>query len=168
MSRPINPYEASAATASPRRQWWHYVAACFVGLVGYSTLIMALGLITWLTYGWPVALENLERVARIHRELSLNTFAAFLPNVALAILVDTATIKWLDTDSAHQRCWLLGCMTIVGYVVVLFSTNRWGLIPWTWPAEISNLVRSALTLMFPVAAYLTLVWRKRRMNPTEG
>lgn len=158
----INPYEVTTTITTTLGRPWRYTIALLAGVVGYGTLIAALGLTAWLNHGWPAAFDNLERVVRIHRELSLNTIAAFTPNLALAILVSIASMKWTDSDKAQSRWWMLACITVIGYVVVLVSADRSNLIPWTLPSELSNTVRSALTLSFPVVAYVVASLLERR------
>ncbi len=148
----INPYQTPSIFSATEPRRLHFVIAPLAGSVGYCAPIVALALMAWFTNGWPVALENLKRVVHIHRELSLNTIATFIPNLTLATIVAIATIKWVDSDESHRRWWMLGCVTIIGYTVVLYSVGRWNLIPWTWPTELNNAVRSTLTLMFPIIA----------------
>jgi hypothetical protein len=144
------------------RRLWQYAIVLVAGVVGYSAPFVALTLTAWFTNGWTVAVENLQRVVQIHRELSPNTILAFIPNLALAFLVAMATIKCLDSNAVQRIWWVLGCSTVVGYVVVLYSASRWNLIPWTWSSELSNAVRSALTLMFPVGVLLLAAFNRRR------
>ncbi|MCA9033686.1 MAG: hypothetical protein KDA91_01090 [Planctomycetaceae bacterium] len=48
-------------------------AVVFVaGVVRCCTLFVALALTAWLNNGWSAAFGNLERVLRIHRELSFS------------------------------------------------------------------------------------------------
>jgi hypothetical protein len=158
----INPYEVTTAFSTTPRRPWRYVIVFLAGVVGYCTLFAALGLTSWLSYGWPAPFNCLVRVVRIHRELSLNTVAAFTPNLALAIFVSIATTKLIDSHNSQSRWWMLACITVIGFVVVLRSTAHWNLIPWTWPSELSNAARSALTLLFPIVAYIVARLRERR------
>jgi hypothetical protein len=146
-----NPYEVTSNLSTTARSPWRYALVLIGGVFGYCTLIVALGLTALLSNGWSAALDNLGRVVRIHRELSLNTIAAFASNLVLAILVAVATKKWVDAHVSQSRWWLLSGITVIGYIVVLLSTGN--LIPWTWSSELSNAVRSTLTLLFPLVAY---------------
>lgn len=147
-----NPYEVTSTVSSTTISPWRYALAFIAGIVGYGTLIVTLGLTAWLSHGRTAALDNLGRVVRIHRELSLNTIAANTPNIALAILASIATTKWIHSQDSQSRCWMLAGITVIGYVIVLLFTRN--LIPWMWPNELSNGVRSALTLLFPLVAYV--------------
>ena len=158
----INPYEVTATFSTTPRRPWRFVVVFVAGVVGYCTLFVALALTSWLNNGWSAAFDNLERVLRIHRELSINTLAAFIPNLALAILVSIATTKWIDSHESQSRWWMRAGITVIGYSVVLFSTAHWDLIPWTWPNELSNGVRSALTLLFPIVACVVTILVDRR------
>ncbi len=164
----INPYESTATAPRTERRPWTLVIALWAGMVGYGLPVVALVLLAWLTHGWSVALENLERVVRIQRDLSPNTVAVFVPNLTVALLAATATIKWGSSDNSHRRWWMLGWMTLIGYVVVVYSVGRWTLIPWTWPTVLSNTVRSALTLTFPLVAYVISECTKRRPQPPSS
>ncbi len=104
--------------------------------------------------------QTFSKSVRMHRELSLNTIAANTPNIALAIFSSIATTKWIDSHETQSRWWMLAGITVIGYVIVLLSTGS--LIPWTWPNEIYNGVRSALTLLFPLVAYLVAILLDRR------
>ena len=158
----INPYEPTASHSWRERRLWQYAIVLVAGIVAYCAPIGALALMAWFTYGWPVAVQNLERVVNIHRALSLNTVLAFFPNLVLAIFLAKATIKWFDSDVAQGRWWVLAGATFVGYVVVLFSVGYWNLIPWRWSSELNKAVRAVLTLMFPVCAYLLEAFIGRR------
>lgn len=160
----INPYEPTVTFSRMERRSWKNAIVLVAAVVGYGVPIAALGLTAWLTNGLPAAVDNLERVVRIHGTLSVNTILAHIPNIALAILVAIATTRWIDSDETQRKWWLLSCATIVGYVVVLFSIGYWNLMPWTWPSELHNAVRSTLTLMFPLGAYLLMAFNGWRTN----
>jgi hypothetical protein len=158
----INPYEVTSTFATTPSRPWRYVIVLLAGVMGYCTLFAALGLTSWLSYGWPAPFDSLVRVVRIHGELSLNTVVAFTPNLAVAIFVSIATTKWIDSQQSQSRWWMLACITVIGFVVVMRSTAYWNLLPWTLPSELSNAVRSALTLLFPTVAYIVARIRERR------
>jgi hypothetical protein len=158
----INPYEPTAMHSRRERRSWQYAIVLVAGIVGYCAPFGALALMAWFTYGWPVAVQNLERVVNIHRALSLNTIFAFFPNVVLAIFLAKATIKWFDSDDSQRRWWVLGGATFVGYVVVLFSVRYWPLMTILWSSELNNAVRAVLTLMFPVCTHLLAALSGRR------
>ncbi len=158
----INPYEPIAASTTTEQRSRSNGLIFLAGLAGYGAPIVALGVMALLAHGWPVALENLERVARIHREMSLNTIAAFTPNVVSALIFTVAASKWIHSDDSRRRWCMLGFVTLVGYVVVVFSTSRWHLIPWAWSSGISNALRSTLTLIFPITAFVAAEFLKRR------
>lgn len=168
-----NPYEATSTLSTIPRSPWRYMLAFIAAVVGYCTLFVVLGVTAWLTHGATAALDNLGRIVPIHREMSLNTIAANMPNLALAILVAIATTKWLDSHASQSRWWMLACLTVIGYVAALLSTGN--LIPWTWTKELSNAVRSAFTLLFPTVGYFIArllerrtSHRNRRIKPTAS
>ena len=159
----INPYEPIApSTSTERRSWSH-------GLIFLAARWLWCSHRCFRSDGrigpWMAGrLENLERVARVHREMSLNTIAAFTPNVVSALIFTVVASKWIHSDDSRRRWCMLGFVTLVGYVVVVFSTSRWHLIPWTWSSEISNALRSTLTLIFPITAFVAIEFLKRRTS----
>jgi hypothetical protein len=168
----INPYEPTAMHSIRERRFWQYAIVLVAGIVGYCAPIGALALMAWFTYGWPVAVQNLERVVNIHRTLSLNTVLAFFPNLVLAIFLATASRKSFHSDDGQRIWWVLAGVTLGGYIVVLFSVGYWNLIPWSWSSELNNAVRAVLTLLFPVCAYLLAAfigrWPKKRSELAQS
>lgn len=167
----MNPYEATTlnsptqqrAVTVPPARWSRFNGLVVgAGLIGYFAPIVALGLLSWLAYGWPAAIDNLERVARMHRQMNVNFVAAFTPNIVLAFIVTFAASKCVRSDGSQRQWWIVAGITLMSCVVVSFATARWNLIPWTWSSELSNAIRSTLILVFPFISYVsTSIYRRR-------
>ena len=155
-----NPYEVTSTLSTVPRSPWRYALAFIAAVVGYCTLFVVLGVTAWLTHGPNAAFDNLGRIVRIHREMSLNTIAAHTPHLALAILVSIATTKWIDSHASQWRWWMLACLTVIGYIAALLSLGN--LIPWTWTKELNNALRSAFTFTFPIVGYFVAKLLERR------
>ena len=167
----MNPYEVTTliapaqqrAVTLPPARWSRFNGLVVgAGLIGYFAPIVAPGLLSWLVYGRPAAMDNLERVARMHRQMNVNFVAAFTPNVVLALIVTVAASKCVRSDGSQRQWWIVGGITLMSCVVVSFATARWNLIPWTWSSELSNAIRSTLTLIFPFIAYVSTSIYSRR------
>ncbi len=167
----MNPYEDTTLNVQsqqrtvtmPPARWPTFIGLIVgAGLMGYLAPIVALGLLSWIVYGWPAAMDNLERVARMHRQISVNSIAAFTPNIVLAILVAVAASKCIRSDRSQWQWWIIAGITFMSHVVVSFATARWNLIPWTWSSELTNATRSTLTLFLPFIVYVCTTFYKRR------
>lgn len=165
----MNPYEVTKIASPIPRRWCSIEFVIGAGLIGYAAPFVAGGLLAWCLYGWPVGLENLQRVFRMHREVSLNSFVAFVPNIVLALILATAASKVGQSSDSNRQWWIAGGITIIGYTVVAFVAAHWNFIPWTWSSELTNVVRTALVLIFPVGAYAIAAVYKRwtRRNPSD-
>ncbi len=172
----MNPYEVTTRNAlvkprvenlSPVRWFAFHGSVVVAGLVGYFAPIICLGLLSGLTYGWPAAMDNLERIATMHSQLNTNFCATFTPNVVLAIIAIVAASKSGRAQGSQKKWWIVAGITFISIVVVSFVTAYWNLIPWTWSSELSNTIRSALTLILPLIVYVGLsTFSSERSNAT--
>ncbi len=163
--RMTNPYEVTSTHSTIPRSPWHYTLAFIAGVVGYGTLFVVLGGTAWLTHGSIAAFDNLGRVIRIHREMSLNTIVSHIPHLVLATIVAIATMKWIDSHSSQSRWWMLAILMIIGYTAALLFTGN--VLPWTWPKELINGARSAFTLLFPIVGYIIARLLERRTDESS-
>ena len=164
----INPYEPTVSTPSTEQRTWRGIAIVVAALIGYVAPLLVVALWSWFLYDRTVAMENFGRVRQMHQELSLNSLLAFIPGLFLALIFATAAHNWASSRAPHRRWWILGLITLVGYFLVLDSTARWNLIPWTWPSELQNVPRTLLTLAFPAVAYVIAMYRSRRSQQSFG
>lgn len=160
-----NPYQVIAPTEKPERSTVSILLYLVAGAIGYLAPILVLALLCSITQNTSVAVENLQRVLRMHSTWSLNAILAFLPNAVLACFAMMAAREWVR-KKARSKQWLKLCIaTLLGYAVVLVTLSQWNLIPWTWSQELHNGTRTAATLIFPAIVVAIGVFEKRNPAP---
>ncbi|MBL8820363.1 MAG: hypothetical protein JNL58_30345 [Planctomyces sp.] len=152
----MNPYQAPTTMIVAKRRFGSFGLAMGASLMGYLAPVACLALVSCLCYGWMAAVENLERIVKMHGKMDLNTLSAFTPNIVLALIALFATSKWCRSDDSHGQWWLIGGVTLVACVVVPFGIAQWNLISWKWSNEMANTVRSAIILLFPLTTYMII------------
>jgi hypothetical protein len=163
-----NPYAITSSETRSECESTSVWRAFAFGLVGYLAPFAILFPMCWMAYGWLAASDNFDRIVAMHGTISFAGFAALAPNFACMVLFTVAGYRRFSSQGFGGRRLgplPLGLATLFGYFVVLLTTVVWFPLPWRWPAELSNLVRSGLVAVFPlsVIAY-RLISSRRTMS----